>query len=29
MAFFAYFLLDKLIARVELVLAIWVWGMDL
>ena len=29
MAFFAYFLLDKLIARVGLVLAIRVWGMEL
>ena len=29
MAFFAYFLLDKLIARVGLVLAIRVWCMEL
>ena len=29
MAFFAYFLLDKLIARVGLVLAIQVWGIEL
>ena len=29
MAFFAYFLLDKLIACVELVLAIRVWGRKL